>query len=68
MPVEALIIESQTESGGYAMVGSARPECRLTEYNNTWILVDLEEPSDYDDNDSNNLEDLKNEVFYDGSG
>jgi hypothetical protein len=73
IPVE-VHIESQTESDGYTMVGSAGPECRLTE-NNTWIHVDFEEPSDdgveshvlkeSNDNDSNK-EDL-HEVFYDCS-
>jgi hypothetical protein len=76
IPVE-VHIESQTESGGYTMVGSAEPECRLTE-SITWIHVDFEEPSDYgfesqplraesNDNDSNDKEDL-NEVFFYCSG
>jgi hypothetical protein len=81
IPVEVQHIESsQTESDGYTMVGSAGPECRLTEHK-TWIHVDFEEPSsDYDDagveslhrpflkesNDKDsNKEDTRNEVFYD---
>jgi hypothetical protein len=43
IPVE-VNIESQTESGGHTMVGSAGPDFRLKE-SNTWIHVDFEEPS-----------------------
>jgi hypothetical protein len=50
--VEVHIATSQTESDGYTMVGSAGPECRLTEHM-TWMHVDFEEPTKSPEGESN---------------